>query len=85
MLTLNEAAKFTGLKRSTLREWVYERKLPAIKIGGTLRFQLSHLELLIDAFKRASLSSLPKRSSPVDSSLTNSLESEPDGENQAAA
>jgi len=61
LLTLSEAAKFTGLKRSTLRDWVYERDLPAIKIGGRLRFQFSHLKLLLEAIERSSLSSLPKK------------------------
>ena len=36
-----------GLKRSTLYQWAYERRIAHVKIGGALRFRLSAIEKLI--------------------------------------
>jgi len=33
-----------GLKRSTLYQWAYERRIADVKIGGALRFRLSARE-----------------------------------------
>lgn len=47
LLNVTEAAAMLGLKRSTLYQWVYERRIAHVKIGGALRFRLSAIEKLI--------------------------------------
>ncbi|MBX3027088.1 helix-turn-helix domain-containing protein [bacterium] len=47
LLNVNEAAAMLGLKRSTLYQWAYERRIAHVKIGGALRFRLSAIEKLI--------------------------------------
>lgn len=47
LLNVTEAAAMLGLKRSTLYQWAYERRISHVKMGGALRFRLSALEKLI--------------------------------------
>ena len=47
LLNVNEAAAMLGLKRSTLYQWAYERRIAHVKLGGALRFRLSAIEKLI--------------------------------------
>jgi len=47
LLNVTEAAAMLGLKRSTLYQWAYERRITYVKIGGALRFRLSAIEKLI--------------------------------------
>jgi excisionase family DNA binding protein len=47
LLNVTEAAAMLGLKRSTLYQWAYERRIAHVKIGGALRFRLSAIEKLI--------------------------------------
>ncbi len=57
LLDVHEAAAMLGLKASTLYQWAYERKLPAVKLfGRALRFRLSVIEKLIADSERPALS-----------------------------
>jgi excisionase family DNA binding protein len=47
LLNVSEAAAMLGLKRSTLYQWAYERRIAHVKLGGALRFRLSAIEKLI--------------------------------------
>lgn len=47
LLNVKEAAATLGLKPSMLYQWVYERRIAHVKMGGALRFRLSALEKLI--------------------------------------
>jgi excisionase family DNA binding protein len=47
LLTPAQAAEMLGLKRSTLYEWAYKRKLPTVRFGRTLRIPESAVQDLI--------------------------------------
>lgn len=56
LLTVDEAAQLLGLKRSTLYQWAYERRIPTVKLlGRALRFRLSTIERLIAESERPAL------------------------------
>ena len=55
LLDVKEAAEMLGLKPSTLYQWAYERRLPVVKLGRTLRFRLSDIQALIAQSVRPAL------------------------------
>lgn len=63
LLNVNEAAAMLGLKRSTLYQWAYERRIAHVKIGGALRFRLSAIEKLI---AKSEVPALKAATDPVD-------------------
>jgi len=48
LLTIQEAAQFLRVSVSTLYGWVYQRRIPFVKLGRALRFDLADLDRLID-------------------------------------
>ncbi len=48
----DEAAKMLGISRGTLYNWVYQRRVPAVKMGRTLRFSRLELERYIRQHKQ---------------------------------
>ena len=44
LLTIQQAAHYTGLSVNTLYKWVSQRKIPHIKIGRLVKFDLHSLE-----------------------------------------
>ncbi|MBI3782093.1 MAG: helix-turn-helix domain-containing protein [Deltaproteobacteria bacterium] len=59
LLDVREAAALLGLKPTTLYQWAYERRVPAVKLfGRALRFRLSTIRKLIDDSERPALRSL---------------------------
>lgn len=64
LLNVNEAAAMLGLKRSTLYQWAYERRIAHVKIGGALRFRLSAIEKLI---AKSEVPALKAATDPVES------------------
>jgi excisionase family DNA binding protein len=38
ILTVEEAAAYLRIKRSTVYKWVHEGKIPHHKVGGSIRF-----------------------------------------------
>ena len=62
LLDVNEAAAMLGLKRATLYDWAYERRIPVVKLfGSALRFRLSTIEKLIADSERPALRSVNNR------------------------
>lgn len=47
LLRPSEAAKMLGISRGTLYNWTYQRRIPAVKLGRTLRFSRVALERFI--------------------------------------
>lgn len=47
LLRPSEAAKMLGISRGTLYNWTYQRRIPAVKLGRTLRFSRMELERYI--------------------------------------
>ncbi len=49
LITVQEAAKFLAVSTSTLYGWVYQRRIPFVKVGRALRFELAELQRFIQA------------------------------------
>ena len=49
LLTVKEAANFLAVPTSTLYGWVYLRRIPFVKVGRALRFELAELQKFIQA------------------------------------
>ena len=53
LIGIDDAAKFLSISTSTLYGWVWQRRIPFIKIGRAVRFDLGDLERFIQANRRA--------------------------------
>jgi excisionase family DNA binding protein len=49
LLTVKEAANFLAVSTSTLYGWVYQRRIPFVKLGRALRFELPELQKFIQS------------------------------------
>jgi excisionase family DNA binding protein len=47
LVTVNDAARYLAVSVSTLYGWVYQRKIPFVKVGRALRFEVVDLDELI--------------------------------------
>jgi excisionase family DNA binding protein len=47
LLTVAEAASLLTLKVSTIRAWVYQHRIPYVKLGRLVRIRRSDLDALI--------------------------------------
>ena len=60
LLTVSEAAEYLAISVSTLYGWVWQRRIPFIKVGRAVRFDLAELDQFIDANRNG-----PRHSEPV--------------------
>lgn len=51
LLTVREAARYLAVSVSTLYGWVWQRRIPFVKIGRALRFDSRDLAAFIEANK----------------------------------
>jgi len=56
LLSAEETARYLGIKKGTLYVWARSGKIPSVKIGTRLLFDVRDLEELIERQKRAPLS-----------------------------
>ena len=49
LITVQDAAKFLAVSTSTLYSWVYQRRIPFVKVGRALRFELAELQNFIQS------------------------------------
>ena len=49
LITVQDAAKFLAISKSTLYGWVYQRRIPFVKVGGALRFELAELQKFVQS------------------------------------
>jgi excisionase family DNA binding protein len=49
LITVQDAAKFLAVSTSTLYGWVYQRRIPFVKVGGALRFELAELQEFVQS------------------------------------
>jgi excisionase family DNA binding protein len=49
LLTVKEAASFLAVSTSTLYGWVHQRRIPFVKVGRALRFELAELQKFIQS------------------------------------
>lgn len=47
LLTVEDAATYIAVSTSTLYGWVWQRKIPFVKVGRALRFDRSDLDAYI--------------------------------------
>jgi len=52
LLTVEEAAKYFGVQKSTIYSWAWRRKIPSVKMGRRLLFDQKDLDRIIEAGKR---------------------------------
>jgi len=52
LMTVQEAATFLQISVSTLYGWVWQRRIPFVKVGRALRFQLADLEQFVQTNRR---------------------------------
>ncbi|MDE3135745.1 MAG: helix-turn-helix domain-containing protein [Acidobacteriota bacterium] len=48
LLTVQEAARYMAVSVSTLYGWVWQRRIPFVKMGRALRFDLDDLKKFIE-------------------------------------
>ena len=44
LMSIDEAAAYLGVKKSTLYRWKFERKIPCMKVGHLLKFRREQLD-----------------------------------------
>ena len=54
LVTVQEAARYLAVSVSTLYGWVWQRRVPFVKIGRALRFDSGDLEAFVEANKHGS-------------------------------
>jgi len=47
LVNVNEAAQFLAVSPSTLYGWVWQRRIPFVKVGRAVRFDMADLERFI--------------------------------------
>ena len=52
LLTVQEAARYLSVSVSTVYGWVWQRRIPFVKIGRAVRFDPRDLEAFIEASKQ---------------------------------
>ena len=50
-LSPTTAAKILGCKTSTLRSWVWKKRVPHVKVGKLVRFRAEDLSAFLDAHR----------------------------------
>jgi len=51
LMPIQEAARFLQISVSTLYGWVWQRRIPFVKLGRAVRFEMADLEKFIQANK----------------------------------
>ena len=52
LLSVEEAATYLGVRKSTIYSWAWRRKIPSVKMGRRLLFDLKDLDRIIEEHKR---------------------------------
>jgi excisionase family DNA binding protein len=57
LLTAAEAAEFLGVKKSTIRQWTYQRRIPCVRLlnSRAVRYRRSRLLKVIEAGEQPTL------------------------------
>jgi excisionase family DNA binding protein len=59
LITIREAAEYTSLSVSTLYSWIWQKRVPYVKLGRAVRFDLADLDRLIQLRRVEPGSKLP--------------------------
>ena len=60
LLDVNEAAAYLGVQPKTIRNWVSAARIPSVKLGRCLRFDVRDLDRLIDQGRRPTPGGIPR-------------------------
>ncbi len=52
LISVEDAARYLGVQKSTIYSWVWRRKSPSVKMGRRLLFDQEVLDIMIEAGKR---------------------------------
>jgi excisionase family DNA binding protein len=52
LISVEDAAKYFGVQKSTIYSWAWRRKIPSVKMGRRLLFDREDLDRVIEAGKR---------------------------------
>jgi len=63
LLTVQDAAQYLAISKSTLYGWVWQKRIPFVKVGRALRFERAELQKLIQA-NRFQARQLPESAAP---------------------
>lgn len=55
LINLDDGAKYLGLQPSTLRRWVYEKRISYVKLGRRVLFRKEALDELIQKSEKLAL------------------------------
>jgi excisionase family DNA binding protein len=55
LFTVPEAARLLKLSPNTLRQWIWQRRLPIVKLGRAVRIRKTDLENLIESNLRKAI------------------------------
>lgn len=55
-LTVREAAKRLGLQESTIRKWIFQKRIGVVRLGRAVRLRASDLDKLVTESYRAPIS-----------------------------
>ena len=48
LLNIDETSAYLGIKKPTLYSWVFQKKIPYIKVGRMIRFNVNELLLWLE-------------------------------------
>jgi len=52
LISVEDAARYLGVQKSTIYSWAARKKVPSVKIGRRLLFDQEDLDRMIEAGKR---------------------------------
>lgn len=52
LVTVREASRYLSISVSTLYGWVWQRRIPFVKVGRALRFDLDDLKKFVEGNKQ---------------------------------
>lgn len=61
LLDIRQASQFLAVSVSTLYGWVWQRRIPFVKIGRAVRFDIEDLKAFIQANRYSATSNLRQR------------------------
>jgi len=59
LINIDDAARFLGLQPSTLRRWIYEKRIGYVKLGRRVLFRKEVIEQLIRDSEKPALRTTP--------------------------
>jgi excisionase family DNA binding protein len=55
LLNAREAAEYLHVSENTIRQWIWQRRLPVVKLGRAVRLKKSDLDQIINSNRREAM------------------------------